>query len=919
MKISIRNKYKYKEGSNSKKNTSGGFVILFAVLASTLILAMAVSIFNVAYKEQVLSGTTKASVYADAGANVGLECALYNDIKKHLFPDPNFPLGFPDPSGTGTTIPISVPSEINCVGLNSSSNPTPRVNAIDATKFSFTIETEDGYGIFIDPAPLGIHTNTNRPGCVKVFVDKNEQIGGEIITHVVSRGYNVACSSLQDQSDGTINPRIVERRSEVRYNSKGVPIVVGTTPTVDIFANGTGGSITIDENDNLTISWAPAVGSPVADYCEVAPGNTSIVSPHWNGTNPSNLSPNGSFNINSLISNTFTYAIRCHGVDGWGPSDNVIVYRDSIGSFDIPELVIKASGKGGNPPETEIEITLNPTQIEGTISWYPLHVKNCTGSSSSNTSWPISNPIPAINGSFTLNQMFPTTYPVGDFSPRIYTISCEWGDSTQWPGTPKTKSVKVNYQPVGVILPTANIWADPAVGANVGEFSSGGLLTLTQADAPYTIRWNSTDTTTCNETLEITSSGQILNGAHGFPQGLTAGSSTIDPALIEPGDYTYRISCNGGAANDFVNVLVNDASAVSSLDLKIKLDTESTYHDNPAGTNGSNNPVPIGSVNAPHIASATICDSGTCEANKVINLDWVGSNVSNCSATAKYKLSADPVSMWSTPTSVLSTAQQSITVTHYGVTKFTIACDKPDGSSISDTVFTYLTPTINLNSGGVSTQTSGEFHVPANIGSLMIGLMTSPGGQGGLATGNGVDGEDTYFNKDNGTATGLDFLVTRGGHGGVQFQPTGGTALGGAGGTTYYPASPASQGFFLLGHQEGVVGASSTTATGGAGGSLAAGPTVYILSGGSSIVSTGGSWNGNKGGDAVTSTTGGGGGGSGSGLVARFSVVPFQVFKFKAGALTPGTPLASGGTGINMQLGGDWGYNFNTNTYNNSR
>ncbi len=860
MNISIRNKNK------NQQNNKSGFVILFAVLASTLILAMAVSIFNVAYKEQVLSGTTKASAYADAAANVGLECALYNDIKKHLFPDPNFPSGVPNDIGVIVPIPTPTPP-INCIGSDDWDVDTN--NYI----FTFTIEANDGYGIFVDNVSPNATINVNRPGCVKVFVNKNEPgPAGEILTHIVSRGYNVACNKLQTLDDGTINPRIVERRSEVRYNSKGGVVIGGpilgcTDPT----ANNYNPSATVDNGS--CIYTGPVLG---------------CTDPAANNYNPLATSDDGSC----------TYG----------------------GSFKA-EIKITAAGKNNNPPEAENLVILIAGNTDATIKWYPSHVNSCVidaATNSANAIWP-SGPTDNI-GSF-FNQIFPSGYPVGDFTDRVFGIKCISDSDTTTPGASKFAQVTVRYQPIGVTLPTANIWADPAVGANVGEFSSGGLLTITQADGPYVIRWASSDTTTCNETLEITSSGQILNGAHGFPQSALTGSSTIDPALIEPGDYTYRISCSGpgGTANDFVNVLVNDVAAVSSLDLKIKLNTESTYHDYAAGTNGSGSPVSIGSINAPNISSSVICASGTCEANKVIDLDWVGSNVSNCSATAKYKLSADPVSMWSTPTSVLDTAQQSITVTHYGVTKFTITCDKPDGSSITDTVFAYLTPTININSGGTGTQTTGEFHVPANIGSLMINRMTSPGGQGGLVTGNGVDGEDTYFNKDNGSPTGLDFLVTYGGNGGMQSQSIGGTALGGGGGTTYYPASLVSQGFFLFGHQEGVVGASTTTVTGGVGGKLSTGPTVYILSGGSSIVSLPGAMDGITGENAVASTTGGGGGGSGSAISARFLVTPFQVFKFKAGALTQGTPLGLGGTGINMQLGGDYGYNFSTNTYNNLR
>ena len=435
----------------------------------------------------------------------------------------------------------------------------------------------------------------------------------------------------------------------------------------------------------------------------------------------------------------------------------------------------------------------------------------------------------------------------------------------------------------------------------MGEFSSGGLLTLTQADAPYTIRWNSTDTTTCNETLEITSSGQILNGAHGFPQGLLSGSSTIDPALIEPGDYTYRISCNGGAANDFVNVDVTATGIPSAFDLKIKLASESTYHDYPAGKQSPTGSfIDIGAVTVPAGNSILCAPGNPCEANQTVDLNWVGTNVSNCNAIARYKLSNDLLPAWNTLTAVASTGQLTMNVTHLGTTRFTITCDKPDGTQLSDVVYAEFQKPFTIPSY-TPTLAQGDFYVPENVGSLYLG-MGSSGGRGGTTSATGADGDIAYFNKDNGTSTGADYLVAYPGHGGGQSVAMGGTASGGIGGSIFYPVGNiapyyGASGIYLLVYIEGVAGASTTTASGGAGGLLQNGNEVIVTGSASVGISGASPMDGATGAVGGGALTGGGGGGSGSYMLSQFSVTPLQKFKFKA----PIKPPFGTGT-INMNI-----------------
>jgi Tfp pilus assembly protein PilX len=58
-----------------------GFALLFSVLVSSLLLAVGLSIFNIALKELAISTATRNSIIAFYAADSGREQALYNDLK----------------------------------------------------------------------------------------------------------------------------------------------------------------------------------------------------------------------------------------------------------------------------------------------------------------------------------------------------------------------------------------------------------------------------------------------------------------------------------------------------------------------------------------------------------------------------------------------------------------------------------------------------------------------------------------------------------------------------------------------------------------------------------------------------------------------------------------------------------------------
>ncbi|MBP7845944.1 MAG: hypothetical protein KA007_00745 [Candidatus Pacebacteria bacterium] len=178
----IKNKLKTKD---YKIKTKRGFVSLFAVLISLVVLAIAIGISNVAYKENVLAFSAKEGSYAFFAADTGLECALFHD-SRGLFSDPTNPE------------PV-----VDCAGLNMISDAV-------GTKVSFNFEYE--------------MAGKNR--CVEVSIDKSvpDPVNPTgTLTEIFSNGYNIDCNDVNDILNIS-NNRIVNRLLRASYPNSA-PIV----------------------------------------------------------------------------------------------------------------------------------------------------------------------------------------------------------------------------------------------------------------------------------------------------------------------------------------------------------------------------------------------------------------------------------------------------------------------------------------------------------------------------------------------------------------------------------------------------------------------------------------------------------------------------------------------------------------------
>lgn len=173
-----------------KVKYNSGFVILFAVLVSTIILIVSAGIFNFAFKSSLLSSYSGESQLAFYAADTGLECALYWDISPEIEET-----AFDENSSTRATATCA--------------EKTLDIQDDDVDRFWFWLDL-DGL------------SDTTEHGCAFVLVDKDAFhtiIESEEVawTEITVAGYN-SCETIggvTSTNKGDIN--LVERRMNSQY------------------------------------------------------------------------------------------------------------------------------------------------------------------------------------------------------------------------------------------------------------------------------------------------------------------------------------------------------------------------------------------------------------------------------------------------------------------------------------------------------------------------------------------------------------------------------------------------------------------------------------------------------------------------------------------------------------------------------
>ena len=195
--------------------TQNGFVLAFSLLISSIVLALALGIFNILLKQIVLTSTAAESQVAFYAADAGAECALYWDTHNSRVPPDGFDAqnnylydyrgafhlddGYPDMS----LIPVYSPqASIQC-GEGSVTFVNPENGSL--TNFI----DQNGATVLRMTSSFQFEINNK---CVKVRVGKN--YNAQFQTVIESLGYNVSCSTLVSGANAN---RVVERAIRVQY------------------------------------------------------------------------------------------------------------------------------------------------------------------------------------------------------------------------------------------------------------------------------------------------------------------------------------------------------------------------------------------------------------------------------------------------------------------------------------------------------------------------------------------------------------------------------------------------------------------------------------------------------------------------------------------------------------------------------
>jgi len=198
-----------------------GFVLLFAILVSSVILAVGMGAFNITLKELALSAAGRDSQVAFYYADTGSECAFFWDRKHPNFDDTVF-----EYEGSSLLVPDGVrcgDQDVAATGGDPSGFSTVSGWPFPAAPKWFQAVTEMPNG-FVEPDPPHSAIETrfviskaapgareNKP-CAKVTVSKRlcQNLGGFVQTTITSEGYS-ACNPT--------SPRTVKRTMTNIYPS----------------------------------------------------------------------------------------------------------------------------------------------------------------------------------------------------------------------------------------------------------------------------------------------------------------------------------------------------------------------------------------------------------------------------------------------------------------------------------------------------------------------------------------------------------------------------------------------------------------------------------------------------------------------------------------------------------------------------
>lgn len=179
-----------------------GFTLLLAALVSSIVLSLAVSIFDIAQKQVLLASMSQQSQYAFFAADTAAECALYWDVKPAVSYFSQTPPTSPSPQCDGSTLSIVPPSD-------SSTYPyTYTINMDLADGFGASVTIQKCQGQITDGGTCCPGKGVTNGSC-----DNSKNVV-TISTQIRANGYNVPRSAL-DSPNSSLN--VLERSVVLNY------------------------------------------------------------------------------------------------------------------------------------------------------------------------------------------------------------------------------------------------------------------------------------------------------------------------------------------------------------------------------------------------------------------------------------------------------------------------------------------------------------------------------------------------------------------------------------------------------------------------------------------------------------------------------------------------------------------------------
>ena len=168
---------------------NNGYTLLFAVLVSSVVLSVGISILTISKKEFLLSSSARESVSAFYAADAGLECAQYHEDNTTDFATATDGIHLMSAPGCMNQVPdITIDKDVDSI--------------TDLYSFSFELSLEN---------------NNSACAVVTVFKKYSVNAAGHPVssTTMVSRGYNLGWDGGTDCNKAS--PRRVERAIEYTY------------------------------------------------------------------------------------------------------------------------------------------------------------------------------------------------------------------------------------------------------------------------------------------------------------------------------------------------------------------------------------------------------------------------------------------------------------------------------------------------------------------------------------------------------------------------------------------------------------------------------------------------------------------------------------------------------------------------------